>query len=379
MKTRKILSFSTQIGGGCFQYSDLIMSHLSDNVEKVVPEKVLEHMRTLPSWTIKYIGFSSTERLTSYVLTFIKILDGIIEKKYNSILFFGITTWDYYYIKLFRIFKIPIFVVIHDGKMHSSEFNKKFQSRMIKIMNYATHLIFLSDYVRLTVKESLGINKPYLIVPHGLIDYGLIPACEKNSNKPTLLFFGRVSRYKGVDLLMESMKQVDETKYNKLIIAGKWDYAVPEHYNGDKIEIVNEWLTNDEKLNYLSQADMMLFPYLEATQSGVATLAINYQKPSIVTKVGAFAEQFDKGSVIYVKPNAHELASAINNLLDDNQKLATMKCAMERLKNKYSWHNIVKEFELQLNDIINNYEKNYPSHQTVQLTLCSDAAMHIAA
>ncbi len=103
----------------------------------------------------------------------------------------------------------------------------------------STHLIFLSDYVRDLVKKNFHIDKPCMIVPHGLIDYGELAESHRQSAKPTLLFLGRVSKYKGVDLLMEAMKQVDDSKYSKLIIAGKWGCALPDE-NRDCGQVADE-------------------------------------------------------------------------------------------------------------------------------------------
>lgn len=361
---KKVLIFSMHLEGGCFQYSNHIIANMQTGKEVWIPRKLAEPGMLKECKTLLFWGYPKIIRLLSLAFFLLRMLFCATIGRYSALIIFGATSWDYYVMKTWSLTKLPSFYVVHDGKMHEGEQNNKTQRQLVRIMKMSTHLIFLSNYVRNLVKNNFNVDKPCMIVPHGLIDYGMMPPCEKFSKKPSLLFLGRISKYKGAELLIESMKKVDDDKYYKLIIAGKWDYALPKDYNKKKIEIVDKWLSNDEILGYLSQADIMVFPYLEATQSGVATLAINYIKPSIVTKVGAFAEQFDKGSVIYVKPNAHELASAINNLLDDNQKLAAMKCAMERLKNKYSWHNIVKEFELQLNDIINNHEKNSPPPPT---------------
>lgn len=341
--------------GGCFQYSNHIIANMQCGKEVWIPRKLAEPEMLKECKTLLFWGYPKIIRLLSLAFFLLRVFFFATIGKYSALIIFGATSWDYYVMKTWSLTKLPSFYVVHDGKMHEGEQNNKTQRQLVRIMKMSTHLIFLSNYVRNLVKNNFNFDKPCLIVPHGLIDYGMMPPCEKYSKKPSLLFLGRISKYKGVELLIESMKQVDDDKYNKLIIAGKWGYAVPEHYNRDKIEIVNEWLTNDEILNYLSQADMMLFPYLEATQSGVATLAINYQKPSIVTKVGAFAEQFDEDSVIYVNPNVNELAAAINYLIDNKQKMEAMKSAMEKLKSKYSWQIIASEFEKQLNHLIDNY------------------------
>ena len=349
---KKVLIFSMHLKGGCFQYSNQIIAHMQCRKEVWIPRKLAEPGMLKGCKTLSYWGYPRIVRLLSLACFLSRAFLGAITGRYAALIVFGATSWDYYLMKTWSLTNRPSFYVVHDGKMHGGEQDNRTQRQIICTMKMSTHLIFLSDYVRDLVKKNFHIDKPCMIVPHGLIDYGELAESHRQSAKPTLLFLGRVSKYKGVDLLMEAMKQVDDSKYSKLIIAGKWGCALPDDYNRQKTEIVDKWLTNDEILHYLSLADIMLFPYLEATQSGVATLAINYLKPSIVTKVGAFAEQFDEDAVVFVPPNADEFAKAINSLLDNDRKLAAMKHAMEKAKNKYSWQHIAAEFEAQLRDVL---------------------------
>lgn len=350
---KKVLIFSMHLKGGCFQYSNQIIAHMQCCKEVWIPRKLAEPGMLKGCKTLSYWGYPRIIRLLSLACFLSRALIGAITGRYAALIVFGATSWDYYLMKAWRLTKRPSFYVVHDGEMHKGEQDNRIQRQIICTMKMSTHLIFLSHYVRNLVKKNFHVNKPCMIVPHGLIDYGKLAEPDRQTTgRPTLLFLGRVTKYKGVDLLMESMKRVDDDKYNKLIIAGKWEYALPKDHNRQKIEIVDKWLSNDEILHYLSQTDIMVFPYLEATQSGVATLAINYLKPSVVTKVGAFAEQFDDEAVIFVNPDVDEFAHAINSLLDNGPKLAEMKRAMEKLKSKYSWKNIAAGFEAQLIDMI---------------------------
>ena len=349
---KKILVFSMHLKGGCFQYSNNIIANMHCDKEVWIPRKLGEAGILKDCHTLLYWGYPRYLRLLSLALFLLRTLFFAIIGKYSSLIVFGTTSWDYFILKVWKLTGLPSFYVVHDGKMHQGEQNDKTQKRLIRIMNMSTCLIFLSNYVKELVKTNYNVDKPYIIVPHGLVDYGQMPVSENQSKLPTLLFLGRVSKYKGVDLLLEAMDQVPTDKYSKLIIAGKWNYQTYKAYDKRKIEIIDKWLSNDEILNYLSQADIMLFPYLEATQSGVATLAITYIKPSIVTNVGAFAEQFDKDSAIYVNPTTEELANAINYLLDNPQKLSAMKLAMEKLRSNYSWQAIACHFEEELTHAI---------------------------
>lgn len=345
---KKILVISTQTIGGCFIYADNIISNLKSDIEVVIPEKVYETCNTKPNWTFKYNGYSKFVRIFSCFILLIKIFIKGVCGNYDSLLLFGITKLDYFILKIWRLCNGKSFIVIHDGKMHIGEENGAFVKQTIKMMELCTSIIFLSEYVRNLTLVNFGIDKPYIIAPHGLIDYGNIGSnsTDQMNQKPILLFLGRISKYKGIELLLEALGHVDKSIYKEVIIAGKWSYEIPEIPSNLKIKIINRWLSDDEITNLISISDIMLFPYLEASQSGVATVAINYLKPSIVTSVGAFKEQFVDGTALFTDTKASDLASAITNLCKNSYLRQTLINNLKLLRSQYSWENIANNLEV---------------------------------
>lgn len=358
VKKKKLLIVSLHLAGGCFQYSNELIAHLPIDKEIWIPRKVCEVCSLKGTHTLFFYGYPTLLRLLSLAVFLVRILIGAMFGCYSGLLLCGFTSWDYWIMKVWRCTRLPSYFVVHDGKMHLGETEKRNQQQLLQIMRWSTHLIFLSDYVRKVVKDNFNIEKPSIIVPHGLIDYGLLPKIQKKEDaKPTLLFLGRVSRYKGVELLLEAIKQVPNELYDKLIIAGKWSYKNESEYNHEKIEIIDKFLSSDEILHYIALADIMVFPYIEATQSGVATLAINYLRPSISTDVGAFKEQFNNDVTIFVKPDTDELARAINYLLQYPKVLEGMKQSLVKLRDVYSWNEISKKLSCKIlkNGAQNNF------------------------
>lgn len=350
MKEKKLLMLSTHLAGGCFQYSNEIIANWPGNKELVMPDITNEHHSLRPDWTIKYYGHNTLLRSLSLICCISRILINALLGRYSGLLIFGNARWDYIVLKYWQLTKLPSYCVVHDGKMHTGEKNRENQKLIVNIMKMATGIIFLSQYVKEIVKDNFEINKLSFIVPHGLIDYGPLPAISKPS-KPTLLFLGRVVKYKGIEMLLDAIKKVPSHLYEHLVIAGKWSYTNETEYDHNKVTIVNKWLSNEDITRYIALADIMVFPYLEATQSGVATLAINYLRPVIVTNVGAFKEQFDSDAALFVNPDTNELAEAITTLLEQPERLEQMTKALAKLKVAYSWSSIST-------DLYNNITRN---------------------
>lgn len=344
---KKILVFSSQSVGGCFIYADKIISNFKSDVEIVIPEKVYEACNTTPDWTYKFYGCNFLIRILSSIVVLIKILRRSISGKYDSLLLFGITKLDYYILCIWKVFNGKSYLVIHDGKMHKGEEDETFVRQTIKMIKLSTAVIFLSEYVRNLTFSNFGIDKPSIIAPHGLIDYGLLENLHKDiKHKPKLLFLGRISKYKGIELLLEALEYVDSSLYEDVVIAGKWTYTIPEIPSKLKVKMIDKWLSDKEIINLISSSDIMLFPYLEASQSGVATVAINYLKPSIVTTVGAFKEQFVGETAVFTEPKPLDLANAITELCKNQELRMSIINNLKLLREKYSWENIANNLEV---------------------------------
>jgi glycosyltransferase involved in cell wall biosynthesis len=138
---------------------------------------------------------------------------------------------------------------------------------------------------------------------------------------PIILFFGFVRRYKGLKYLIDAMATVKQAMPNaKLLVVGEfWENERPyldqiRHYGLDKnVQFVNGYLPNDQVPVYFSAADVVAMPYLEATQSGVAQLAIGFERPMISTTVGGMPDAVHQGETGLLVPpaDAPALAEAI--------------------------------------------------------------------
>ena len=130
-----------------------------------------------------------------------------------------------------------------------------------------------------------------------------------------ILFFGLVRKYKGLDLLLDVMGSSVIQKMNiKLIVAGEF-YDSKEKYmkkikslDLDSCVVLHDfYIPNEDVAHYFCAADIVVQPYLSATQSGVSMVAYNFNKPMVLTNVGGLSEYVnDKkdGYLVDVKPEA---------------------------------------------------------------------------
>lgn len=125
-----------------------------------------------------------------------------------------------------------------------------------------------------------------------------------------LLFYGRITDYKGIDVLGSAYKKVlNDIDNVHLLIAGSGDFEkYAEFFSGipkDKISIINRWITDDEVCElFRNEKTITVLPYKNATQSGVIPIAMCFKSLVVSTTCSGLKEQFSDGFTgIAVNPN----------------------------------------------------------------------------
>jgi len=137
-------------------------------------------------------------------------------------------------------------------------------------------------------------------------------------DKKILLFFGFIRDYKGLDILIETMKYLPEEYH--LLIAGepygnfdKYERLIKIHEVEDKITKHVRYISDAEVPLCFSAADLCVLPYRSATQSGIIAIAYHFDLPIVATNVGSLREMIEPNDTGYLvaKPDALLLADAI--------------------------------------------------------------------
>ena len=126
----------------------------------------------------------------------------------------------------------------------------------------------------------------------------------------TILFFGVIRPYKGLDVLLRALKiAITEVKCNLIIAgesyepAGKYARMIRELGLEGVVEVDDRYIPNEEILNLLERADVVALPYLRASQSGVLKMALGSGLPAVASNAGSFADEIvDEVNGLLVKP-----------------------------------------------------------------------------
>lgn len=141
------------------------------------------------------------------------------------------------------------------------------------------------------------------------------------------LFFGIVSPYKGLDDLLDALPAARQAVPDlHLLVVGRFEGGsdayrarVQRLALSGVVTMVDGYVPDADVALYFSAADVVVLPYREATQSGVAALACGFGVPVIATDVGGLGEAVADGiDGLLVPPGRPDaLAQAIARYFTD--------------------------------------------------------------
>lgn len=127
----------------------------------------------------------------------------------------------------------------------------------------------------------------------------------------TILFFGRITPYKGLEYLVSAFDQLpkDGRRY-RLIVAGRPD-SCEEYWTEiqarmkscahcEDILLSAKYIPDNQTEIYFKAADVLVLPYKDIYQSGVLFLAHSFGLPVIAADVGALRDDIVEGETGYL-------------------------------------------------------------------------------
>ncbi len=173
------------------------------------------------------------------------------------------------------------------------------------------------------------------------------------SKERLILFFGYIRPYKGLKFLLEAMPEIrDKTGAGLLVVGEFYEPSDPyldivrEAGAGEAVRFVDRYVGNEEVEAFFAASDLVVLPYITATQSGIVQIAISFDRPVIVTAVGGLPEVVSSGRTGFIVPpgDANAIAKAVIEFYDGGWA-GKMETNFEEEKNRFSWANLVSSIE----------------------------------
>jgi glycosyltransferase involved in cell wall biosynthesis len=205
---------------------------------------------------------------------------------------------------IFKCFKATKKIVICHDPIHHSGVGLLERWLTTHYIKAASDIIVLTQSFIPIVEKRFGYSKEHIhYMPHGRMSIykqsTITPLTDcKNIN---FLFFGRIEEYKGLFILAEAYKKLTQSYSNiSLTVAGSGDFSKYHAIFKElpQVKIINRYIADTEIDDYFSVPNTILvLPYLDASQSGVIPIALEYGVPIIASNTGGLKEQMDNGNL----------------------------------------------------------------------------------
>ncbi|HAN65588.1 MAG TPA: glycosyl transferase family 1 [Chitinophagaceae bacterium] len=226
-----------------------------------------------------------------------------------------------------------VIITLHDPVPHAGEDNWREDVPIIAFFRLAKAFVFYSEFAANEFKKHYNkIKVPVHTIRMQPLSFTKYFIKGARPEPETILFFGRVSYYKGIDILMQAIPKVlAQFPDERFVIAGKpvFGYEIdmtPVKGFEKNVQVISRFLTTDEMVQLIRDAKFVVCPYREATQSGVIMTSYAVGKPVVGTTVGSFAEYIQDGvNGILSAPGPDALADAMIKALSNKRYLELEK------------------------------------------------------
>lgn len=181
---------------------------------------------------------------------------------------------------------VKIIRIIHDFNRHPGDIWPR-DHQIRKLILRSDYVITLSQHIQRKISSAfpsiptVSVSLPAIIRESQIKPPEVLPS-------QYILFIGRIREYKGVPALLAAHNLGISSHGLPLVIAGEGSEKFQDQ---DNVTFINRWLSDSEILWLISNSDLIVFPYIEASQSGLIPIAIRLNKKIVVSNLEGLLEQ----------------------------------------------------------------------------------------
>jgi len=246
------------------------------------------------------------------------------------------------------------------GQSFLNRFSLRWQYRL------SDHIFVHTEKMKTELVSEFGVPKKKVsVIPFGINNTvpntSLSTADAKlqlgiNKDEKTLLFFGNIAPYKGLEYLVAAFTELFKECFNyRLVIAGSvkncqtyWravEQSIILSGVGERIIQKIEYVPDEDTEIYFKAADVLVLPYTYIFQSGVLFLGYSFGLPAIVADVGTLKDEIIEGQTGFVfKPqDSSHMASKIDKYFKSElfHDLEARRGEIKKFANeRYSWSKV---------------------------------------
>lgn len=230
-------------------------------------------------------------------------------------------------------------VTFHDYVMHGDEPGFKQRAHDLLVKRFRHFHFFSPTQHNAFIADHPDIKSFHTLLP--LKDFGPLPRIERKNDTVNFLFFGYVRDYKRLDLFIQAAVKVKNPRARFTIIGNCKNPApfIEMTGNDNRISFEPRFVANEEIPAIFADADYLVLPYSDSTESGPALIALNYSKPIIASDQPLFKDLITPGQNGYLFPSGNAEALAVEMekaaVLSDNE-YASLANGQQACRDRYN-------------------------------------------
>jgi glycosyltransferase involved in cell wall biosynthesis len=304
-------------------------------------------------------------RAVEYPLNLFFLLSYVLIKRIKVVHFIWIVSpcLDYRLIRLLHLAGCHVIYTAHNPFPHEPKAGdiRKYS----RIYQKVDHVIALTNYTRNEIMAHCGIpSEKISVLPHG--DYEALFSrygCNNNlakdvrkkaGNRKIIAFLGHIRPYKGLEVFVDAFglikQRIPESFFlvaGSVLVGDKkdWEEKLAQSCKPDDLWADIRFVPVEDIKAYLSVIDVLVQPYISASQSGNTVMAYAAGVPVISTNVGGLAEMTEDGKTGYIiAPGDPEaIADAVSKCFEDDNYGKMSNNARRAASEQFSWEKIAEQ------------------------------------
>lgn len=330
----------------------------------IIDKEVLHYLNNKIGFKLFIFNSDKLYDIANYKLL-LELKRKLICEKYDLLHFVGNHHWIVLLNYLFK--KKAKIHTIHEPFPHRgiSKYRLfRHRLKMTLLINSNCHITVPSNISYLRFNSHFELKSDNIsIIPFGAFEIYreyLNKVVDKSND--TLLYFGIIDKYKGIDVLIDTMRKLSKSHPNlKLIIAGRGNLNYDISTSDTNIKLINRHISNEELAELNQLTTVVVCPYTSASQSGVVMTSFAFGNPIVATNVGALPEAIENGITgIIIEPNNSDiLCKTIIELFSNPNKLEELRSNVSKFINsEQKWLDLASQTYILYQKQISCKQKN---------------------
>ncbi len=311
-KRKKLVHIYPASGGNNVLYISTIIKALESNFEQVAFVSSVSPLKqkSLKRWLHPFTDrFKATGHITGLIrypirfIEFISVFTGIyfycISKKvdYLNLSTATLLPVEFNFIKVLKKKNIKVLFTVHDAQQFAVSYKRMSGDKRKAFYNMFDYIIVHNEFSKTYLEENFSVNsKVFLSFPFPPMDLAEINVSryKRSQFERTFLFIGAFKKEKGYNVLLQAWQEIfgknNSPHKAKLILAGELPKGI--EFLVDKntplpnnVTIITRFLSDEEYIDFINNADIVVLPYIIGTNSAVLSTASSMGKAIIASDI----------------------------------------------------------------------------------------------